>query len=90
MKEPRVISTKEAAEYCGLSVVSFRRFARRNRLKRIPGIYGYDRNSIDFLLDSLNPLAKKLKSEYSFTAEIAKVKPYEGITGRHKPRSASH
>lgn len=45
------MNSKEAAAYCGLSVVSFRAFAKRNGIKRIGGAYVYDLQAIDRAID---------------------------------------
>lgn len=87
MNTQRLITSKEAAEYCGLSVATFRSFAKRNNFRRIPGQYVYDRIELDRILDKFNkPIAKEGRLGYDYEAEIMKVKPYEDILKERKHR----
>ncbi len=60
MPEPRLLSRKEAAHYCGLSVGSFNKAVDNGDIKVEPRRIGhrvlYDRHAIDRALDALSGL----------------------------------
>lgn len=75
MNTQRLVRVSEAAEFCGLSVASFRSFAKKNDFKRIPGHYRYDLAELNRILDSINqaPVAKGGEVAYSYSVDVAKI-----------------
>lgn len=91
MDGQRLISTEQAAAYCGLSVRGFRAFAKKNNFPKANGAPRYDIKALDTLIDKMYgfPVAQGVEVNYSYEADLAKLKDRTNAlkAARHKHSS---
>ncbi len=87
---PRLLSSKDAAAYCGMSVNAFMAASKKGILPgRIKGTYRYDKQALDRAIDRFSCIsAEKTANNVSiFQREIRKVGTNETLPGAHKHSS---
>lgn len=64
MTEPRLISSHDAAAYCGVTAATFARWVTDGRVpKPLPGTRRWDRKALDLALDRLSGISPAAERE---------------------------